>query len=222
MINRIYSLPECKEPSAEMIKAENLFNAYKDEVQLFSQTETGAVISMLDGNAIISGGIEADEVKHFLSFLRAKSVFSGSDNLKLLFEKFEVLNTLICGKPMRTLNCRGYSDDLSSSEIYNILNVDEFDLPPYEYFATDYCRRKNSGLIKVFAKRDVCAAITLESKNFRLLGGIASRQKGQGGGLLLAAISGEKPVISVCRDELLPFYFKYGFKPLYKSGFWRK
>lgn len=223
MINRIKSLPEFNTPSAEAIKAENLFNAYGDDAQLFLQNDTGAIILLLDGDMIISGKINAKEAKPFLSFLKPRSIFSNAENLTALdmeggFEEVNVIINENC--PHSTLGTFSYEP--SSREIYDILCIDEFELPPYEYFATDYCRRKNHGLIKVFAKQNTCAAITLEGKNYRMLGGIATRQKGLGGSLLLAAASGEKQMLAVCRDDVLPFYTKYGFKPIYKAGYWRK
>ena len=223
MINKISSLNGEGALTAEDIKIKNLFSAYPDETQLFRQAETGAVISLLDGGVIISGNIIADEVKSFLAFVKAKNVFSGADNMLALFGEsgFEPLNTVILKKPPLKAS-GGFSEDLSSRDIYGILSVDEFDLPPYEYFAADFCRRKNRGLLKVFAKRDLCAAITLEGEDCRLIAGIASRQKGCGGALLLAAATGTKPVLAVCRDELLPFYIKYGFEPFNKSGIRRK
>ena len=221
MISKIDILPKADNPSAEMIKMQNLFAAYPGEAQLFRQSNSGTLILLLNKDAIVCGENADDEVKNFLAFLRPDTVFSSSDNLKKLFDDFEAVNVLILEKPANT-KIGSFENNLSSREIYDILCVDEFDLPPYEYFATDYCYRLNHGLIRVFSKRDVCAAITLESENYRLLSGIVTKKKGLGGALLLAAVSGEKPVITVCRDKLVPFYIKYGFKPLYKAGYWRK
>ena len=222
MISKITSLPRQDRLSAEKIKLENLFAAYPDEMQLFVQTKTGAVISKLGGDVIISGETYAEEVKQFLPFIRPQSVFSSADNMTALFgADFESVNVvlrencLVAGSNM-------FSYDFSSREAYDLLKTDGFYLPDYEFFATDYCRRKNKGLIKVFGKRDTCIAITLENDTCRMLSGIVSRQKGQGGSLLLSAINGNRPVLAVCRDGLLPFYTKFGFTPLYKAGYWRK
>ena len=222
MINRIYELPHRQEPSAEWVKIKNLFDTYPDISQLFLQTETGAILFLLDRDVIISGAVNSDEVKKFVSFLGAKSVFSSSENLKRLFGSFDEVNVLICEKPNSVTGNALFGDNLSSREIYDLLCIEEFYLPPYEQFATDYCRRLNHGKIKVFAKREKCVAITLEADSYRLLSGIVSKQKGLGGALLLAAISGDKPVLCVAEDKLLPFYYKFGFKPLYKAGYWRK
>lgn len=224
MINRVNTLPRQDGPFAERIKLENLFCAYKDEIQLFVQTKTGAVISLLCGDAIISGKAEAEELKQFLSFLRPGSVFSDADNLTALYGEsgFERVNVLIREKPAAPIGNNAFSYDFSSKEAYRLLSDGEFSLPPYEYFATDYCRRRNMGLIKVFGKRSECIAITLEGDKYRMLSGIVSNKKGSGGALLASAVCGEKPVLTVCRDELLPFYDKFGFAPLYKAGYWRK
>lgn len=215
-------MPDWDKPSAEMVKIQNLFETYPDEAQLFKQTESGALIFLLDSDAIICGNANIKELKSFLGFLRPKSVFSSEDNLKLLFDDFEKANVLICEKPALGLSADSFSDRLSSQEAFDILNIEEFDLPDYEHFATDYCRRLNHGKIKVFGKKEKCAAITLETEKYRMIGGIASKQKGLGGALLLAAIKGDKSVLCVAKDELLPFYLKYRFKPLYKAGYWRK
>ena len=222
MISKINKAPKVEKPSAELLKIKNLFDTYPDISQLFLQNETGAVIFMLDRNVIIHGDIEAAEVKNFLSFLRPESVFSASGNMEKLFDGFVEVNVLINEKPGKAIGNNVFCDDLSSREIYDILTVDEFTLPPYEHFATDYCRRLNHGKIKVFAKKGLAAAVTLEEENYRLLAGISSKQKGLGGALLYAAVSGDKPVLCVAEDRLLPFYIKFGFKPLYKAGYWRK
>lgn len=221
MINRIYELPKTDKPSAEWLKIENLFRAYPDISQLFLQKETDAVIFSLGKNIIISGKPNFEELKNFLMFLKPDSVFSSADNLSKLYGSYNEVNVLICQKCSKT-SANTFNYDFSSKQAYELLNIDEFDLPPYEHFAADYCRRKNHGLIKVFGKADSCIAITLESENYRMLSGIASKQKGSGGALLLAAISGNTPVLTVCRDELVPFYTKYGFTYLYKAGYWRK
>ena len=223
MINKISVLHEFDFPLAEAVKMKNLYCAYGDGIQLFCQAETGAVISLLDGGVIICGKINAAEVKSFLSFIKPVSVFSSADDLVELYGKsgFCELNVIILKKPAR-IPSAGYINDIKSQEIFDILSSGGFELPPYEYFATDYCRRKNMGLLKVFAKKDTCAAITLEDEKYRLLEGIVSNKKGAGGALLTAATSGLKPVLAVCRDELLPFYYKFGFEPLYKAGVWRK
>lgn len=222
MINRIYALPILDELSAEAIKIQNMFTAYPEDSKLFIQTETNAVIILLDGDATIYGKPNIEELKQFLSFLRPNSVFGSADNLRLLFDDFEEVNVLICKNCPKSTPSNMFSYDFSSREAYSLLSIDEFSLPDYEYFATDYCSRKNRGLIKVFGKKDACIAITLECEDFRLLNGIASKQKGLGGALLLAAISGDKPILAICRDELVPFYNKYGFTPVYKAGYWRK
>ncbi|MBR6902414.1 MAG: hypothetical protein IKN39_00820 [Clostridia bacterium] len=222
MINRIHSLPLLDELSAEAVKIENMFTAYPKDSKLFIQAETNAVIYLIGSDAVIYGKSDTEELKQFLSFLRPNSVFTSADNLRLLFDNFEEVNVLICKNPPKNTWSNMFSYDFSSREAYDLLSIDEFSLPDYEYFATDYCRRKNRGLIKVYGKKDACIAITLECENFRLLNGIVSKQKGLGGALLLAAISGDKPILAVCRDELIPFYNKYGFTPVYKAGYWRK
>ena len=201
----------------------NMAAAYPDLIQLFSCTDTGTFISLLGGDVIINGNINAEEVKQFLLFLKPESVFSSAENLTALFGEgsFEAVNAVMrkdC--PFGGNNMFSYG--FSSKEAYDLLKDGGFSLPEYENFATDYCLRKNKGLIKVFGKKDVCIAITVEDEGYRLLSGIVSKRKGLGGSLLLAATGGEKSVLAVCRDELLEFYKKYGFEPLYKAGYWRK
>ena len=221
MINRTKELPKLNAPSAEILKLKNMASAYAEEIQIFTETDTGAFISVLGGDVIIAGDIDADEVKQFLAFLRPESVFSTADNLKSLYGgNFEVLNVVMRENCLIGGNTFCY--DFSSKEAYNLLIEGGFTLPKYEYFATDYCRRKNAGLLKVFGKKDICIAVTLEGEKYRLLSGIVSKAKGLGGSLLLSAVNGKQSVLAVCRDELLPFYIKYGFKPLYKAGCWGK
>ena len=79
-------------------------------------------------------------------------------------------------------------DRLNSRELYDILNIEEFTLPPYPDFAVDYCRRLNMGQADYYGIRDKCAAVSLSSGRYALIAGIVSRQKGLGGKALNAII----------------------------------
>jgi len=114
------------------------------------------------------------------------------------------------------------SDNLSSKEIYELLDVKGLSLPSYPYFAVDYCRRLNKGFADYFAIKDKCAAIVFKTEDTAIINGIASKEKGFGGVALkgiLQRVRG-KTLFVCCRDSVKGFYEKYGFNMCYYGGYW--
>ena len=112
-------------------------------------------------------------------------------------------------------------DELKSREIYDILNIKEFSLPEYPYFAVDFCRRINHGRADYFAVKDKCAAVSFHTGNYALLNGIVSREKGLGTVALNAILQKNygRELLCCCEEDLIGFYEKNGFKKLYKAGY---
>lgn len=225
MISLINELPKFDVLSAEELKIKCLFDCYKNDnhVLFWAQDGNKALISMTDGNMIIyNNNADIEELSHFVSVLGPVCIFSDMETLKALgCEPPENINIMY-----RKANIKGETkgDEMSSKEIYDLLDVDGLSLPEYPYFAVDYCKRLNMGSAKYFALKNKCSIITFNSGNKAIINGLASHQKGYGTIALTAALQQNygKEFLVCCRDSVKEFYKKNGFKKLYNAGYWVK
>lgn len=222
MISLIESIPKISLPLAEVVKINCAYNTYSDVALFWTQDKDKAVISMLDGNmTIYNNAADIDELKQFINVIAPQSIFSDAKTLTALFgTQFQRVFVM---QSENNFECKTQSDNLKSDEIYNLLNVPELELPPFEYFAVDFCRRLNRGELKYFAIKDKCAAVAVCDGYTALVNGIASHQKGSGSLALEGLLSQYKTaIIAVCQKEVMPFYIKNKFYHSYDAGYWRK
>ncbi len=225
MISLVNSLPEIMDLSAEMVKINCLFDSYKNDasVMFWVQDDNKCVIAMTDGNMIIhNNNADFEELYEFIAVLSPACVFSDMATL----EKLGLIPDENINVVYRKADIKGQavSDILKSDELYKLLDVDGLSLPDYPHFAVDYCRRKNLGFADYFGIKDKCAAITFNSGDKAIINGLASHQKGFGT-IALHGILQEnygRDFLACCRDSVLPFYLKNGFKKLYNAGYWVK
>ncbi len=222
MISLIDILPNVTKANAEYIKIKCLYDSYKEDKDTLFWSQDGgrAYISLSFGDMVIKNNCaDTEELKEFISIISPNSIFTDIETFRALnIEPDEIVNVIV-----RNADIGGETegDRLSSKELYEILNVSEFSLPLYPHFAVDFCRRLNKGYADYFAVKDKCAAVTFCSGEFALLNGIVSREKGMGSVCLMAVLQKNygRQVVAVCRDELMGFYEKNGFKKLYKAGY---
>ncbi len=225
MISLTDKLPNFSCLSAEMVKINCLFDSYKNDksVMFWVQDTDKCVIAMTDGNMIIyNNNADFRELSEFISVLCPVCVFSDKETL----EKLKLIPDENINVVYRKADISGQAegDTLKSDELYKLLDVDGLSLPDYPHFAVDYCRRLNLGFAKYFGIRDKCAVITFNSGDNAIINGLASHSKGFG----TVAINGilqknyGKDFLACCRDSVLPFYLKNGFKKLYNAGYWVK
>ncbi len=225
MISLVDEMPFLDYLSAEAVKINCLYDSYKDDnsVMFWTQNQNDAFISMTDGNMIIfSINPDFDELRTFVNVLNPACVFSDSETLKeigklppeninIMYRSANISDTL-------------ESDSLSSKDLYKLLDVKGLSLPEYPYFAVDYCRRLNKGNAHYFALKDKCAAITFNCQKYAIINGLASKEKGFGSIALNGILSKNygKEFLVCCRDSVMGFYIKNGFKKLYNAGYWVK
>ncbi|MBR5473541.1 MAG: hypothetical protein IKU82_06110 [Clostridia bacterium] len=222
MISLVKDIPKLKESLAEVIKINCNYNSYKDVALFWVQNQNDAIISMLDGNMVIyNHNANCDELREFIGVISPLSVFSDADTLNALFG--DSFHKVCVVKSEHKFKTDVLSDNLGSGEIYKLLNVNGLDLPPYEYFAVDFCYRLNHGQLKYFALNGSCVAVCITDGQAALLNGIASHKKGMGTVALSGVLSQcDAPYIAVCENDVLPFYLKNNFKHIYNAGYWRK
>lgn len=221
MISLCEKLPENERLTVETVKINCTYNSYKDIALFWTQEEGRAVISMLDGNMVIyNNDADTDELGEFINIISPASVFSDADTLiKLFGNTFHKVSVV---KSDYKFNCNVLSDELSSGEIYKLLDVQGLELPPYEHFAVDFCHRLNHGHLKYFALKDKCAAIGITDGQAVLVNGIASHKKGMGSVALCGVLSQyDTPKFAVCDKTVEPFYLKNNFSFCYYAGYWR-
>ncbi len=225
MISLVNELPKISQNNAEIIKINCLFDCYgADKDVLFWVQDNGkAVISMTDGNMIIyNNNADFEELSQFVKVLSPVCVFSDMKTLENLeLNPDENINVMY-----RKADIEGEteSDNLSSKEIYNLLDVEGLSLPEYPYFAVDYCRRLNMGNANYFALKEKCAVISFNTGNKAIINGLASHQKGYGSVALKAILQKNygRDFLVCCRDKVKGFYEKNGFHKLYDAGYWVK
>ncbi len=223
MIKLIDSLPDFEINSVELFKLYSLFAAYPKETLLWRQDGTDTLIASLDGNMIISTKSVDDELRQFLNIISPASVFSRFEVIgKLLDPPYEIAEALCFNGDIDEPPING--DLLKSDEIYRLLDVKGLKLPPYEYFAPDFCHRLNHGLLNYFAIKNKCAAVSLSLESTALINGIASHQKGCGSLALKELLKRErgKLIFACAAPEAKEFYIKNGFTQIYKAAYWNK
>ncbi|MBE6787202.1 MAG: hypothetical protein E7537_02515 [Ruminococcaceae bacterium] len=225
MITLVKQLPHLDYLNAEAVKINCLYDSYKndDSVMFWVQDQTGAYISMTDGNMIIfSIKPNFEELSEFVAVLNPACVFSDLETLKKIGKTPpENINVIY-----RKANIEGEtpSDTLSSKQLYDLLDVKGLSLPEYPYFAVDYCKRLNDGKAHYFALEQKCAAISFTSGNYAIINGLAAKEKGCGSIALKGILQKNygKDFLVCCRDSVLEFYQKNGFEKLYNAGYWVK
>ncbi len=223
MIRLTDTLPDFEPHTAELFKIRAAAECYPRDTLLWRQEGTDTLISCLDGNMVISATAPSDELREFVGVISPATVFGKAELLKSLsLSPFdEVLVMEFCGEiPQATEP----SDELKSDEIYALLSVDGLRLPPYEYFAPDFCLRLNRGYCKYFARRGLGAAVVFTHGDTALINGIASHKKGFGSVALKNAVSlsARSRVLACCTEKNKGFYEKNGFKVIYKAAQYRK
>ena len=221
MISLIKNLPEIYDNcSAELIKIKCLFASYSDVALFWSQVGTDTLISMLDGNMTIYAKTpDLEELESFISVISPKSIFTDFKTATAL--GLNISETAVVLKRDCDIALQDSPDNLKSDEIYNLLNVNGLSLPPFDTFAVDFCHRKNTGKLKVFAKAETFAAISIHSDNVCLINGIASHKKGQGSIALKGIISQNfgKTALACAKEEIKNFYIKNGFDEIYTAAY---
>lgn len=222
MICLVKEIPKLSLPLAEVVKINCNYNSYPDVALFWVQNDAGAVISMLDGNMVVyNSNADIEELREFIDVISPQSVFSDANTMKQLFG--DSFHEVYVVKSEDDFMCDRQSHTVSSNEIYKLLDVMGLEMPPYEYFAVDFCHRLNHGALKYFAIKGLCAAIGISDGYTVLINGIASHQKGRGTLALTGLLSQYNiTALAVCEKQIMPFYLKNNFSLSYIAGYWRK
>ncbi len=224
MIRLLSDMPKSGINSAERLKIMLNKNACGSDALLWEQEKGRAYISCFEGNAVIENiDGDIDEISEFLKVISPKTVLCDHKTAVSVFGE-SITPLYVYSANTDDFKSDIVSDDLLSGDVYGILLKSGLNLPEYEYFAADYCHKKNNGLLKVFVIKDKCAAIGQHYDKMVLISGVASLEKGGGKAAvngLLSQYHGYK-AYCICNEKNRGFYEKCGFCYEYKLGFWSK
>lgn len=213
MIKSALILPDILSDDPQSVKLSSVFELYKSEALFFTDENENFILSLLDGSAVLCGEVKkSEELLSFLKAAGAKSVFLSAKNAEKA--GFKDKKTVKVFKKARDKDYDLKSDRLSSKEVYTMLKSGGFSLPPYEYFAPDYCRRINHKKAALFAKSGECAAVGFLYKDICLINGIVSFKKGGGRKAIdgLFCESKAETMLACAEEKNSGFYEKCGFK----------
>jgi len=217
---KLVSNPCCLSGTVESIKINENYACYSDISLFWIQENSTLVIGMLDGNMVLDGEpCDLDELKEFLGMINPVSIFANCDLLDSLGLCGNRTNAFVMSiRPIEKTSLQ--SDELSSNEVYDILNFGGLSMPRYEDFAVDFCHRKNLGRLKYFGIKNKACAVSIGTDNV-LINGILSKEKGMGSICLKGVLSQNinKCVYAVCEEKNKAFYEKNGFVYKYKVGY---
>ena len=224
MIRLVDKIPECVSFDPELIRIHCNFELYSDIALFWVQDDDKCLISMLDGNMVIfNRNADTEELKEFISVIAPASIFTDAHTLEAL--RLDASQQAVCVMVRNgDIAPEALGEELSSREIYELLDVDGISLPEYEYFAVDYCRRINHGKASAFALKGICAAISVHTGKYALINGIASNIKGYGSVPLKGIISKNfgRSITACCKENIKGFYLKNGFEHRKNCVYWVK
>lgn len=224
MINLTKTLKPVNITAVELLKIFACREAYPNDTLIWTQNGENRIISMLDGDMVIYSRTPCDsELESFVRMLSPRSVFSDLETIKSLFG-IGYTEACVMRKSGTTSGEFIQGDTLKSDEIYGIFSSAGLEMPPFEYFATDFCHRINRLHAFCFALREKCAAISFHTDGACLINGIASLKKGYGSLALNQLLIREdgKTAFACCTEDLCEFYRKNGFEFIYKTAYWKR
>ncbi len=199
------------------IKIASSINAYGlSKPFLFAWKQGNTLICRIDGNMTIYGDdFDSEEIRSFISAVGAKTLTCSVAAAEMLCYEYKTYNVLRSDKGMSV------PVDFKSScdEIYSLLREGEdgdVSLPERTAFIADLSHRMRHGTaLAATYKSAVCVAPFL-TESGALICGVATEKGARGNGFAGMCVAGmvqklARPTFTVCSDELVPFYKKFGF-----------
>lgn len=219
MISLTDYIPVPNTANAEWIRLYNIYLCYREEALFWSQ-ENKAYICLLDGDMTIYNiSADVDELEEFIGVIAPKTIFSDAKTLEALGIKGYKKVSVMSRSAESSTEITG--DTPNSKKVYEMFKKGGLSLPPYEYFAPDFCRRINLNYAGCIFGERAYAAYYIKSGSFALIQGVTALKKGMGSVGLRAVLAQNpnKTILACCEEELCEFYNKNGFERLYYAAF---
>ena len=194
MIERIESLPEALEQSVFTARIEALINTYCDSigVDLFAQTvddELTAVFGGMDNSftLICFNNADFDELNSYFSFCNAIVFCDGKVLERLNAKQSNKVLLYEFSKEVKPTDFPYENGRGSITDVYKLLKKGtdgDIDLPPFEFWYTDFCLRFNHNSSEYFIVENAVAVAGFVTEHSSLVTGVAvdinDRKKGFG------------------------------------------
>lgn len=195
-------------------------------VQLEGDKPTAA-ISRIDGNMTVFCEKANEELTEFINAVGFGTILAD----KHVFPQYwsgEAVMRLACKAEIKATEGNGTEIEQNPTirEVYSVLERcmgAGFEVPDFDSFYPDMSHRVRHGLARIFALRVggqavACCMTSAETNSCAIVSGVATlpkmRGKGYAGKLITEMIKtlGDKEVFVFCREDLISFYSKLGFK----------
>lgn len=195
-------------------------------VQLENDEPTAA-ISRIDGNMTIFCEEANEELTEFINAVGFSTILAD----KHIFPKYwsgEAVMRLACKAEIKAVdgNCTETDKNPTIREVYAIpekCRGEGFEVPDFNSFYPDMSHRVRHGLARIFALRVngqavACCMTSAETKSCAIISGVAAlpemRGKGYASRIVMDMISslGDRDIFVFCREELISFYNRLGFR----------
>ena len=194
MIKRIETLPETLEKSVFTARIEALINTYCDSigVDLFAQTvddELTAVFGGMDNSftLICFNNADFDELNSYFSFCNAIVFCDGKVSERLNAKQSNKALLYEFSKEVKPTDFPYENGRGSITDVYKLLENGadgDIDLPPFEFWYTDFCLRFNHNSSEYFIVENAVAVAGFVTEHSSLVTGVAvdfnDRKKGFG------------------------------------------
>ena len=194
MIERIESLPETLEKSIFTARIEALLNTYRNSigVELFTQTVKGELTAVFGGmdnsfTLICLNNADFDELNSYFSFCNAMVFCDGDVSERLNARRINKALLYEFSKEVKPTDFPYENGRGSITDVYRLLKKGtdgDIDLPPFEFWYTDFCLRFNHNSSEYFIVENAVAVAGFVTEGYSLITGVAvdssDRKKGFG------------------------------------------
>lgn len=200
MIERIESLPETLEKSIFTARIEALLNTYVDSigVDLFTQTVGGELTAIFGGmdnsfTLICLDNTDFDELNTYFSFCSAVVFCDGEVSEKINAKRVNKALLYEFSKEVKPTDFPYENGHKSITDVYKLLEKGtdgDIDLPPFEFWYTDFCVRFNHNSAEYFIVENAVAVAGFTAEYCSLVTGVAVDSNDRGKGFGKTALSG--------------------------------
>lgn len=231
MISKISELPDRFKESVSFARVKALYNTYNKNIgiDMFVQTVDEQVTAFFGGvensfSLVTCDSTDFLELDTVFKFLGA-TVFCDGDVADKLLPNKKTKSGLF--EYMGDFNSESTCFDSKISDVYEALKMGEdgdIDLPPFEYWYTDFCARYNKKSAEYVMNDCAVAVCGFMTQEISLITGVSvpkeNRKKGDGKKVLCQLLTKihntykYSRVMVVARDTVSGFYLKSGFEKI--------
>lgn len=217
MIKLLTNFAEGPIADPNYIKIASSINAYGlQKPFLFAWKQGETLICRIDGNMTLYGeNFDSEEIRSFISAVGAKTLTCSVAAAEMLCYEYKTYNVLRSDKGMSV----PMDFSPSTDEVYRLLREGEdgdIALPERTAFIADLSHRLRHGTALAGTYKSAVCVVPFIAEGGALICGVATEKGARGSGFAGMCVAGTvnklaRPTFTICTDELVPFYKKFGF-----------